>query len=247
MKLFLFISLIFFLSFSTSASMKEAYKAKENGNWERAFSLFLAEAEAGNRKAQSRVGLMYYYGKGTKKNKRLSRKWLKKAAYQGSPSAHKNLKKWFPTVKIETKRFPSETLKKQKLIAAQRKKEELKRNEQKQKENQEAALVGAAIGVAAVGGLLYWMFSDGDSSSTSTSTSYSSSKQKYGCKFYCTGQFGNSRSSEYQVNTPATNLTDAQEFVREQYKSTCKQYPFYSGGGGTASVGFPNCETYYYK
>jgi hypothetical protein len=66
----------------------------------------------------------------------------------------------------------------------------------------------------------------------SRSYSVSSGGQKYGCKFHCTGQADMWRGPEFHVNTPKTNTADAQDYVREKYKATCRQYPFYSGGGG---------------
>lgn len=85
------------------------------------------------------------------------------------------------------------------------------------------------------------------SSSSSNSSSSSSYTPKYGCKFCCTGQFGNCRSKEFKVNTPATTSMEAQDYIRQKYRNTCKEYPFYSNGVGTASVSYPYCETYYYE
>jgi hypothetical protein len=84
-------------------------------------------------------------------------------------------------------------------------------------------------------------------SSTSSSSNSSRYTPKYGCKFYCTGSADLARSPQFHVNTPATNSSKAQEYVRKKYKSVCKKYPFYSGGGGQASAGYPKCETYYYR
>ena len=80
---------------------------------------------------------------------------------------------------------------------------------------------------------------------SSGSTGYSSPSLKYRCKFYCEGQFGFTKSSEFVVNTPYTDMMSAQDYVREQYEDTCAQYPFYGDSGGGAHVGYPSCETYY--
>jgi len=111
--------------------------------------------------------------------------------------------------------------------------------------------LGMALGAAAAIGVVTWLFS-GDkshssSSSSSSSTSSDSYNPKYGCKFCCTGQWGNCKSPTFQVNTPASNLIDAKDYVSKQYEATCKKYPFYGGiGEGTASVGFADCEFWYY-
>jgi len=82
---------------------------------------------------------------------------------------------------------------------------------------------------------------------TSGSTSSYSSSLKYGCKFCCEGSGGNCRSSKFQINTPATNSLDAENYIKREYENICKGYPFHKTGQGSASVSFPNCETYYYK
>lgn len=79
---------------------------------------------------------------------------------------------------------------------------------------------------------------------SSSSGSYS---PKYGCKFCCEGQFGACRSKSFQVNTPYSNKADAQNYVYEEYATMCSKYPFYSGGGSSASVGYATCETWYYN
>lgn len=107
-------------------------------------------------------------------------------------------------------------------------------------------IVAGAAALAILGAILLNSNKKSSSSkrSSGSSTSYS---QKYGCEFVCEGQFGNARSTKFRVNTPHTNSADAQNYVRRQYEDSCKKYPFYSGGGGTASVSYPYCETYYYK
>ncbi|WP_299876436.1 hypothetical protein [uncultured Cocleimonas sp.] len=76
----------------------------------------------------------------------------------------------------------------------------------------------------------------------SSSSSYSSSSQKYGCKFYCEGSFGARKSPRFQENTPMTNSSDAQKYIKEKWDSRCSKN--YSGAYG---VNIPSCETYYYE
>ncbi len=75
-------------------------------------------------------------------------------------------------------------------------------------------------------------------------SSPSSSSSKYRCKFHCVGQWDSYRGGEHNVKTTATTIMDAEEYIKQNYKSTCAQYPFYKGGGGSASVGKMNCSTY---
>lgn len=76
----------------------------------------------------------------------------------------------------------------------------------------------------------------------SSSSSYSSSSQKYGCKFYCEGSFGARKSPRFQENTPMTNSSDAQKYIKDKWDSKCSKN--YSGAYG---VNIPSCETYYYE
>jgi hypothetical protein len=99
--------------------------------------------------------------------------------------------------------------------------------------------IGAAVGI--LGAIVGGVARSGSSGGSSTYVA------KYGCEFYCEGQFGNAGSVKFRVNTPHSNSADAQNFVRREYEGMCKKYPFYSGGGGTASVSYPYCETYYYE
>ncbi len=76
------------------------------------------------------------------------------------------------------------------------------------------------------------------------SSSGNSAGIKYSCKFCCEGQWGSCRSETFKVKTPYSNISDAQDYVKDQYEDICKKYPFYEGGGGTASVGFASCDSY---
>jgi WG containing repeat len=91
----------------------------------------------------------------------------------------------------------------------------------------------------------------GELSSVSESQNTQDSKQenrsRYGCEFVCEGQFGTARTKKIRVNTPASQTSDAQNFVKREYKSQCAKISFYPNGGGQAVVGFPNCATWYYE
>ena len=75
-----------------------------------------------------------------------------------------------------------------------------------------------------------------------SSPSYGSSK--YRCTFHCVGRWDMWRGGEYNVKTTATTQMGAEKYIKQKYKSTCAQYPFHKGGGGSASVGKMNCSTY---
>jgi TPR repeat protein len=67
---------------------KESFAQK---NYTAAFKDLKPAAEKGNKDAQYAVGYMYFYGKGTDKDKKSARKWIRKAADQGQPQAVKAL------------------------------------------------------------------------------------------------------------------------------------------------------------
>ena len=69
-------------------------------------------------------------------------------------------------------------------------------------------------------------------------------KPTYKCSFCCEGQWGSCRTNKTKVDTQMTDQISAIKFVQEQYKSQCASFPFYSGGGGSASVSYPDCNTY---
>ena len=60
-------------------------------NYTEAFKDLKPAAEKGNKDAQYAVGYMYFYGKGTDKDKKAARKWIRKAADQGQSQAIKAL------------------------------------------------------------------------------------------------------------------------------------------------------------
>ncbi len=74
-----------------AASMEEALFAARNRNFEKAYELFLAEAELGNAEAQYRTASMLSSGSGVTKNDALAAHWFQKAAELGHPKAIKKL------------------------------------------------------------------------------------------------------------------------------------------------------------
>jgi len=68
--------------------------------------------------------------------------------------------------------------------------------------------------------------------------------KKYKCEFHCSGQWGSWRGSKQTVTTKASSISHAEDNVRSSYKSMCASYPFFKGGGGSASVSGTNCSSY---
>ncbi len=95
MKIFIQLLLVVLFSISAQGNMMEADRAYENKEYSKAFSIYLNHAENAKARAQIKVSLMYFHGKGVKKHKRKSRVWMKKAAKQGSSFAKKFLKEKF--------------------------------------------------------------------------------------------------------------------------------------------------------
>lgn len=52
----------------------------KEGQYEKAFELYLAAAKRGNTTAQFKTGMAYYSGKGVKKNNRQAMEWFRRAA-----------------------------------------------------------------------------------------------------------------------------------------------------------------------
>ena len=66
--------------------------------------------------------------------------------------------------------------------------------------------------------------------------------QEYTCKFHCVGQWDSWRGGEQQVTGYGSYPGEAEDWVQEKYNSQCaKAFPFYKGGGGSASVGKVSC------
>ena len=77
---------------------------------------------------------------------------------------------------------------------------------------------------------------------SSSSSQTKSQKRKFTCKFHCVGQWDSWRGREQTVQGYGTYSGEAQDWVKKNYKSQCaKNFPFYKGGGGSASVGKVSC------
>ena len=71
---------------SAIADMKTANEAYAKEDYKTAFDEYLKEAKAGNPEAQSKIGIMYFWGRGTFRSDSYTYTWSLKAAKQG----HKN-------------------------------------------------------------------------------------------------------------------------------------------------------------
>lgn len=71
----------------------EGLAAYNAGNYEQAYEIWLAEAEAGRPEAQNRLGLMFEYGKttSTPRSDQMAAQWFLKSAQQGNKEAMRNL------------------------------------------------------------------------------------------------------------------------------------------------------------
>lgn len=79
------------------------------------------------------------------------------------------------------------------------------------------------------------------SGSSGNSSSSSGGEQWYRCRFCCEGQWGSCMSGQFEIKIRG-KYGDLQEAIRKQYGDACKRYPFYAGGGGSASVSFSSCD-----
>ncbi len=125
-------------------------------------------------------------------------------------------------------------------IEMEKAKEEARVAQQKAKEAEDRARQERAAREA-----LAYMRSSNSASNQDTRSDESPSyeyKATYSCSFCCAGQFGNCRSSRITVQTTTAELWEAQQFIRDSYAEQCAQFPFYSGGGGSASVDNFNCD-----
>jgi len=86
-KLISIILSVFFLSGFVQADYESAYAAYEAGDYETAFKELLPLAEAGDAKAQYRLGWMYTEGLGVQQDYAEAFMWYRKAAEQGDAEA----------------------------------------------------------------------------------------------------------------------------------------------------------------
>lgn len=78
-----------------SVGSEQASAAYNTGDYQKAFGLWLAEANSGNPEAQEMLGAMYASGKGVARNDREAFRWYLLAAEQGVPSAQYSLGKMY--------------------------------------------------------------------------------------------------------------------------------------------------------
>ena len=76
---------------SPSGDVDAAYAALEKRNYDAALKLARPLADAGDARAQSLLGLIYYRGRGVKQNDDEAAKWFRLAAGQGDAAAQLNL------------------------------------------------------------------------------------------------------------------------------------------------------------
>jgi hypothetical protein len=86
-------------------------------------------------------------------------------------------------------------------------------------------------------------YSNQQNNNYSSTSNYSKPKRRsFNCKFHCVGQWDSWRGGEQSVQGYGTYSGEAQDWVKKNYKSQCaKNFPFYKGGGGSASVGKVSC------
>ena len=66
--------------------------------------------------------------------------------------------------------------------------------------------------------------------------------EEFTCTFHCVGQFDSWRGGEQKVTGYGSYSGAAEDWVKENYNGQCAEnFPFYEGGGGSASVGQVSC------
>ncbi len=220
-----------FISSGAIAKQCDSPPNKTKGKSVEWFKETTEKAMAGNEVSQVSLGLAYLEGDGTQKNKVLALMWFKKAAEKGNPDLQFIVGKMLvdgigednPAAGYEwIKKAAAQGHERAKGVVAEVEKQRA------QNENEIAAKNKAA-------------------EQADAQNSQQQYQPKYGCEFVCEGQYGFARTKKIRVNTPATNISEAQSFVKKEYKSQCEQFPFYPNGGSKANVGFPNCATWFYE
>lgn len=83
----IFLSLVYSSSVFSRAEFDDGYKATQEGNYERAISLWKPLAEKGDAAAQYTLGWMYESGQGIEKDDKKAALWYTKSAQQGNMAA----------------------------------------------------------------------------------------------------------------------------------------------------------------
>ena len=84
-------------SISYANDFEEGLKAYNNGDFKKAYVLFLKEAKRGDAIAQNNIGAMYENGQGVLQDYKEAAKWFKLAAEQGHALAKCNLAEAYAT------------------------------------------------------------------------------------------------------------------------------------------------------
>jgi len=79
-----------FLLFSCSKN-SDPLISFQNGEYEKAYRIWIVQAEEGDPDAQNYIGLLYYLGAGVNRDYGLARAWYEKSAAQGNADAMFNL------------------------------------------------------------------------------------------------------------------------------------------------------------
>ncbi|GGF57404.1 hypothetical protein GCM10011332_08570 [Terasakiella brassicae] len=90
MKVVLFLFSLLLASPAFAQSVEDGYTAYDDGDYEKAKSIFHALAEKGNAKAMNAIGLLYSWGKAYPHNRKVACDWYEKAAHLGYSSAQNN-------------------------------------------------------------------------------------------------------------------------------------------------------------
>ena len=92
MKRLCCVLLILLLSpMSFGADYNKGFTAYKNGDYATALREWTPLAEQGNVSAQYNLGVMYYYGRGVRRDLKAGEKWYRLAAEQGDAYAQSNL------------------------------------------------------------------------------------------------------------------------------------------------------------
>lgn len=78
---------LFLISHNATANMTQANALYDSEDYENSFKLYQQYAKENNPEAQAKLGIMYFWGRGTRRSEPLAYSWSLKAAKQGNPQA----------------------------------------------------------------------------------------------------------------------------------------------------------------
>jgi len=90
MKIVLFLFSLLLVSPAFAQSVEDGYAAYDDGDYEKAKSIFHALAEQGDAKAMNAIGILHAEGKGYPLNRNVACDWYEKAALINFPAAQFN-------------------------------------------------------------------------------------------------------------------------------------------------------------